>query len=137
MSDDLIKRLENATGPDRELDLAIHIAAIRCDPTAQYYPNGNCLSYYEYHPEVPGGANEFLTEELPHYTASIDAALTLVPEGYCWSRVPGRVEIVKEEHYGDPFVEPYSSNARWITIALCIAALRARAAIAAKTETAT
>lgn len=53
--DDLIRRLEAATQPDRELDFQISIAVGRS------YPHG-------------------------HYTGSIDAALTLVPERFGMER---------------------------------------------------
>ena len=57
MTSELIERLEKATGPDRELD---HAILCMIDPRVK----GTCPMHYD-----------------PHYTASIDAALTLVPEG--------------------------------------------------------
>lgn len=53
---DLITRLEHAYGPDRELDRAIHIR--------------------------DGLLGVGMYGDHPRYTASIDAALTLVPEGW-------------------------------------------------------
>ncbi len=114
---DLIARLEKATKPDRDLD-------------ADIWRNMN-------------GAPML---KPPHYTASIDAALTLVPEGVLW-------EIDFKLNIGDDFdwrrgetKTAYSAGAgsRWdnkktpanwqysrhqtsAAIALCIAALRARA----------
>lgn len=63
--DDLIAQLEAATGPDRELDAAIkELVGHAWDYAADWGMRGN---------EKPVA--------LP-YTASIDAALTLVPEGW-------------------------------------------------------
>ena len=81
----LFARVLKGTGPDRELDaeiaLAFGIVAQRA---------GNCFyghnhysvmvldrDYYDHDGNAP---------ELPRYTASLDAALTLVPEGWTWAR---------------------------------------------------
>lgn len=63
---DLIERLEKATGPDRKHDRAISVWLVEngCDPDG---PDKGM------HPRL---------ENVPHYTASIDAALTLVPGGF-------------------------------------------------------
>jgi hypothetical protein len=58
---DLIKRLEGATGPDRELDLAV------CQV---------CGIFYSY-ADTPTGPKHI---SCPAYTASLDAALALVGE---------------------------------------------------------
>lgn len=113
---DLIKRLEETTGPDRKLDFVIMLVADGKDPT-EYKLNGQ------------------FADEVPRYTSSLDAALTLVPEGatvemhltekdsYAYVNVLEKVETTD----GDEFVEtPHSGNARTLPIALCIAALRAR-----------
>ena len=79
----LLARVLEGTGPDRELDaeiaLAFGIVAQRA---------GNCFyghkhysvmvldrDYYDHDGNAP---------ELPHFTASLDAAVTLVPEGWRW-----------------------------------------------------
>lgn len=81
----LLARVLEGTGPDRELDadiaLAFGIVAQR---------GGNCFyghkhysvmvldrDYYDHDGNAP---------ELPPFTASLDAALTLVPEGCEWLR---------------------------------------------------
>lgn len=107
----LITRLEVATGPDRELDLAIW----------------NVLN-----PKYPFGC---ISPALNKYTSSIDAALTLVPEGFA-------VDLTAFTgcKYGDAFLwsDSRESGLRYSTralprrpanpaIALCIAALKARA----------
>lgn len=69
---DLINRLERADGPDRELDWAIHIR------------NGLLgVGMYGDH---------------PHYTASIDAALMLVPEGWKWAVTSRNSACCHEQH---------------------------------------
>lgn len=97
---DLIDRLEKAEGPDRELDLAIHVAL---------YPDGEIARLVKEHrrglDHKPGMAwdiwhsgsvvFERRTEDgrcpynggipLPAVTSSLDAALTLVPEGSVWA----------------------------------------------------
>ena len=82
---DLIARLETATEPDRELDREI-VRAIGRGVEVIRVPKD--------HPVFKkGGGLEFMVEPdgtrvgIPHYTASIDAALTLVPKGdgqVCW-----------------------------------------------------
>lgn len=107
---DLIERLAKATGPDRELDAAI---AYRCTKAAS---------------AVMG---------FPSYTSSIDAALTLVPEGWHWE-----VSDSPKEFPARAGVSPVAPVDEWVcsdtggqdasaatpAIALCIAALKARSA---------
>jgi hypothetical protein len=85
---DLIARLEAATGPDRELDAAIAQAVgfvLRLPEQSEgperlpdvkrwYHPDGHAVGWYE-------GSDQFPS----YYTASIDAALTLMPEGSLWN----------------------------------------------------
>lgn len=112
---DLIERLERATAGSRELDLMI------------------CSAAYGDRP-VP------LSFNLQPFSSSVDAALTLVPEGWQISlRFPfrdGRNADCELAHYGHmPFSE-HSDWERWCprvtaatpAIALCIAALKARTA---------
>ena len=110
----LITRLEAATGPNRDLDAWIAICAGIAPPVA-FRP---CVSL------DPGtfGIGAYEIWVAPTYTASLDAALTLVPEDYDWiiGRTNGGLTIHAccggtEEHFGDT-----------PAIALCIAALKAR-----------
>lgn len=99
---DLIERLEKAAAPDRELDNLIWFWL------GQPLPD-DCA-------DCPA-----------RYTASLDAALTLVPEGHYWSFDSRGCAIVcadqpPSEIHGDCL--GHKSPA----IALCIAALKARAA---------
>lgn len=81
---DLIERLAKAKGPDRELDIAIaqaiypglELRAFR-DPFS-----GNETAWYLHDTHV----------RIEHYTASLDAAMTLVPEG----AYPGVVRRLKD-----------------------------------------
>jgi len=108
MLDDLIARLESATGPDRMADAQIHLALSR--PVRQCADEDGCL--YEQLASIPA------------YTASLDAALTLMP--------PGRKVTIEWLRYPDqPCVSVDGGD--WIggnnlALAICIAALRARAA---------
>lgn len=133
--DDLIKRLEAATGPDRELDADIFCAV---NPGYSVYlaedGTWECMKSGEYGPLVA-----------PHYTSSIDAALTLVPDGWAWRigycSVSDDAWVVPDFNspiHGQRMKEQYD-EATWhegididqrpsgrVAIALCIAALKAR-----------
>lgn len=126
---ELIARLEKATGPDRKIDVAIWELLANPDKyrRASHWPR-----YSDWESKSSSGAWEPFYPSLNalHYTASIDAALTLVPEpwrlqdiwqsddGKSWHagvRIPG-LEVGSDEACATP------------AIALCIAALKARAA---------
>lgn len=126
MNADLIERLEKATGPDRELDALVHVIVMRSVWREHYriepHMDGRCTVYLS-----NGGKYR---EASPAYTASLDAALKLVPEGWkisqlTWGSVEVAAELVKAEltHYtaGISLVD-------FPAIALCIAALKAREA---------
>ncbi|MCA3700607.1 MAG: hypothetical protein IOB84_12595 [Brevundimonas sp.] len=114
---DLIARLEAATGPDRTLDAYTKAAVEGFDPIGKTRTEVKMFT---------GPAHELVLE----YTVSIDAALTLVPEG-------ADVEV-----YFSPRERPhrrgcvvltigrqvYEASAVTPALAVVIAALRARAA---------
>jgi hypothetical protein len=107
----LAERCEQAAGPDRELDIAI--AAGLGWPDGRYSP-----------PILP-----FERVRLPrHYTDSLDTAVTLVPEGWRWwihSSPFARCWLVADDQIiGIAQPEKCATPA----LALCAAALRARAA---------
>jgi hypothetical protein len=110
---DLIERLEAATGPDRELDIEIAKAA------GWVYESEN-RSWYRW--RSPAGAIEIAP---PLYTFMLDAAMTLVPEGFGHKihgdNVEHEMQFEAQVDYGEFY--PGSTAA----IALCIAALKARA----------
>ena len=110
----LIERLEKATGPDRELNAdiaeAIGVTVIRMPLSGPHDGNGAMIA---------------------DYSDSIDAALTLVPDG--WGRKcefgPGFNNSVTVGHVGADGL--YDKPEQWASheseaIALCIAALKAR-----------
>lgn len=110
---ELAARVEGASGADRELDLAIWAAI---DPRA---------------PEVIAAGRKPL-EWLHCYTSSLDAAMTLVPEGMQWSfdshyKMAGVSRYWDDPQHG-PTCEEYAGEAATPALALTAAALRARAA---------
>lgn len=132
--DELIKRLEEATGPSRELDAEIAVAS------GGYFFGDGELCYRDGETIVhPGHGGIDLA---PKYTSSIDAALTLVPEGWAresaaWPDGLATVTLegthIKEDgdrwhHHSDGRVD---AAHRHEAIALCIASVKA---IQAQTE---
>lgn len=115
---DLIERIEAASGPDRELDHEIY----------EYLgsPVVRMVSATTHGTDLVNWA--------PFYTASVDAALTLVPEGFEWSleyqaghHVSSDVEcMIAIAKLGDP-CRDWEATAATPALALCAAALKARA----------
>lgn len=166
MSDiaDIIARLEMATEQDRALDCKIWLALfdkqIMVDGGG-YKPNARSPKYesarkiwsddwphWNERTQVEHGVA--LEINAPQYTASIDAALTLVPEGYrtmhagetkdgkwFWglhmdaghSKNPTTKDGISWAHQTDSRPELFADGAPSPAIALCIAALKARAAL--------
>jgi hypothetical protein len=110
---DLIARIEAATGPDRTLDSAIAAAVGFEGWTPEAWAAAEADPEL-WRPSIP---------KAPAYTASLDSALTLVPEGAHW--------VLYDDGYAyvGPDDEP---TAEWRgatpAIALCAAALRSRMA---------
>lgn len=121
---DLAERCERATGPDRELDYEI-AAAVNLWLAEQAYsrvPGDN--GWYSETPFIKG-ANKVAPSS--DYTASIDAAMTLVPEGLHWvlkSSDPKAVARIGGWKTGNYRI--IGADAATRTLALCAAALRAR-----------
>ncbi len=121
----LIERLEKLTGPDRECDVAIFrvLKPEYAGPEWQLYGRG--LRHVN-------DSSDVRTPEPPertpgYYTASIDAALTLVPEGMDYVELKRfsdgwYAKVDEASHEPDRFVGYQKPPA----IALCIASLRAR-----------
>lgn len=117
---ELAERLERATGPDRELDKAIHGLLFPPRPVAT-----------DEDQPPPGFGSGFLSGDYwgSGYTSSIDAAMTLVPEG--WDRI--EQEQSRERAWAritvhrNGFAPQYESRAATPALALCAAALRALA----------
>jgi hypothetical protein len=109
---ELIERLEALDGTDRNVDAAL----ARLDGWQEIANNGTWAK--DYGGEV--GVRYLISA--PNFTGSLDAALTLVPEGH--GAVSGSMSTL-----GSSFriEKPYAfGNAKLPAIALCIAALRAR-----------
>ncbi len=126
----LIERLSRATGPDRELDAAIAVAIkggridwILDGITKETFP-------VRVYPDTTGvTARGELQAAVPRYTSSIDAAMTLVPEGWNWelSNNPPSAWMCESGYNPDTYNgETAQANARTPAIALTIAALSAR-----------
>jgi hypothetical protein len=129
---ELIAALEAATGPSRQLDAEIARAVYAPDGRVKQSPfNGEwCV----YHPTQDRTLDRV---RVLQFTASIDAALTLVPEGWVWAvhgPDSGNLayaclcdrDVIQPP---EPWLETYptqESHAATPAIALCIAALRAR-----------
>lgn len=129
---DLIERLEASHGPDRALDCEIAVAFdVRGDWCSR--PLRELVATCGMDWLVKNSESQQSTlKALPNYTSSIDAALTLVPEGDdIW------LKIQHARYDGHPKVctagfetgkAPYWHGGMAVTfpLALCIAALRAR-----------
>ena len=109
-NDELIARLEAATGPCRELDAAIAEAIGHTVKYDKDHPR-DTTPYYQ---PVP----DYSWQPVPTYSASIDAALTLVPStmnATIDTRKPAAATLGGEWVY-----------APTPALAICIAALKAR-----------
>jgi hypothetical protein len=129
----LVELCTAATGPDRELDAAI-VKALYPDAHVGIYIVGD---------EEPTvfHASPLVADKrtLPAFTGSIDAAMTLAQPNWWWSASaplsPAAYGYSREDQRTpragfEMTEEPYSAGARAATIplAICAAALRARAA---------
>lgn len=123
----LVGRLEKLTGPDRELDLAIDIV-VRPTEYSQEVRDGK---------PIGAAASWYTDEEVPPYSRSIDAAMTLVPEGFAVDVCKFSSGKSNARLWTGEFLKP---DQKFSTldlpnlpatpaIALCIAALRARASL--------
>jgi hypothetical protein len=138
----LIARLQAATGPDRELD-----GRIWCALNGKRF-KGVAISYDGVTTQVfytePPKRTERVAHKIPAFTGSIDAALTLVPDGWRWDDLCRDAEAysfpaglyIGEVEYGVT-LSKYAEDGRYagpsldaqhdfLAIALCIAALKAR-----------
>jgi hypothetical protein len=113
----LIARVEAATGPDGVLDAEIHRAANVALQDMIAYDIGGWLV----------GGKHPQPVKVPAYTASLDAAASLVPEGCEWTRHFGANGRLTMMVHGP---DPAGSLAQAATpaLALTAAALRARLA---------
>jgi hypothetical protein len=117
----LAERCEKAEGPDRATDHAIYEAVI--------IALGHTITRSDEGFRVEPRGCDYFTTITPAmvlaYTSSLDAALTLVPEGCNWSaESDGSAHVWKGgDYYAD--ISEYGKAAT-PALALCAAALRAR-----------
>ena len=113
--EELIAALEKATGADRVLDFW-------CWWWGKATHDGKA-------PDSDYVAANIRSNDAPRYTASIDAALTLVPEGLGWGIPYGPCKEysgTRERIWWEAEVGPATAEAFTPALALCIAALKAR-----------
>lgn len=115
---DLIARLERAEGADRGLDSAIHAEMLLTGWTPEFWDESLA------DPEL---INPSIPEARP-YTSSLDAALTLVPEGWDWIVFGAGGADVWKVGPGNELHRIDETYAATPALALCIASLRARSA---------
>lgn len=121
---ELADACEKATGPDRELDaaIALKLGIVRERDGSLFYGHRDHSvlvlerDYYDHEGNAP---------ELLHYTASIDAAMTLIPDGAFWA-----ITMLGEERGGFHACCQLDGPMVWHeaatpALAICAAALRA------------
>lgn len=129
--EELAARCEAAEGPDRELDCLIACELDR-DGYSKPYQNEATEDWFCVLPDSNGLTLDF--KRAPRYTASIDAAMTLVTEGwetaiYCaplGSGLQTNVQMETEAMRRRQAFFPIDGTAATPALALCAAALRAR-----------
>ena len=128
----LAERCEAATGTDRELDRDIELTL----PGVELHPDGrrfdNDLGHREPyvisgvgHPDYEPGQGYIPSR----YTASIDLAMSLVPEGWHWSLYDtnGFDKANAQVEPPEYSFAPFNADGATPALALCAAAIRARA----------
>ncbi len=122
---DLIERLEKATGPSRELDADILWLVDKRRAEKVYWSAvvGLPKALPDWPRPLSGLGSLAVLNYSPSYTASIDAALTLVPEG---------MFVRKFSQFSDGWYctiingsASYAGDQKPAALALCIAALKA------------
>jgi len=126
----LASRCEQATGPDRQLDVEIVAAITPGIVGIERGPLDGSGDDYLFVFDPPRAWSESWLL-VPRYTGSLDAALTLVPDGHAISLhidADGTViaGCMPDDGDGCTDADICASNA---PLALCAAALRARAAM--------
>jgi hypothetical protein len=128
----LAERVEQASGPDRALDAVILMTAAPpagAERLGHWMPLGTGQVYAWTTPPPHASGTGGVWADAPRYTASLDAATTLMPDAHCWSILVGRLAI--QAGYWRR-AEDESAATAWVVaatpaLALCAAALRARA----------
>jgi hypothetical protein len=119
----LAERVESAQGPDRELDAKI-VAAIG-SVAIPWHHCGVAVAQWREPSGVEGaGGVSTASRYVPLYTASLDAAVALVPIGWerGFSHDPPHQAVGRANKWGEHSIE---ARAATPALALCAAALRA------------
>jgi len=129
MSKSIAERIEALEGACREMDAEIAVTVLGMERDGDYFfgKDEDFVLERDYY-SLDGAARE-----LPHYTSSIDSAMTLVPEGW-----DAEISIPREGHPTNPKpvgrcfkgTSPlyFAREAAPPALALCAAALRAQEA---------
>lgn len=122
---DLIERVEAARGPDRELDALIcQMVDLPCCIEPDCLPDvlRAAIAY------TLDGSWPHDTDSVPDYTASLDAALTLVADDCTWLRLsPATMTVSRPDPNEKRWAKHFEAQAATPALALCAAALKARA----------
>jgi hypothetical protein len=138
--EELALRIESLTGPDREVDIAIALSQ-----TDRFFNAGpryegaadRIGKIIDGLPHVPGQAHDML---VPRYTASLDAAMGLVPDGHTIQLSDWEADLLRKRGAWQAIVLPIGSrgsmtdftftnrcdHAATPALALAAASLRAR-----------
>lgn len=120
----LIERAEQASGPDRELDAEISVAAGRYETHVERRSDGT-TKLLPWRGDGTGSYNI----ECRRYTASLDAAASLVPSGWVWLRkTPQTMTVYMPPQDEKAWAVHIDGAAATPALALTAAALRARLA---------
>jgi hypothetical protein len=129
----LAERCEAAPGPDRDIDGWIYARLMGADPYIVGSEPGRFPQKPIYGTRLDvmqsiGGKDGADYCGAPKFTASLDAAMTLVPEGWHWSVVSDDCAAVFKRTERKLYAALHDATAITPALALCAAALRARAA---------
>jgi hypothetical protein len=129
---DLASRCEAASGPDRELDGEV-FRAIDMPLPGDFSGRDISLQWSDAeHCFLAPVGDMRVRYEQPRYTASVDSALGLVPEGWAWS-IGTDCKVAWARAFPAPNDQYRGTGNREgasPALAICAAALRARAALA-------
>ena len=120
----LAERVENLDGPDRHVDAEID-AALGWRRVENPTAAGGLIDLWH----APDGTMKRRDERLHLYTASLDAAMSLVPEGWVWTinQFPDKASAYLVNS-ACQMARPHEQYQATPALALTAAALRARAA---------
>lgn len=126
----LAERVEALTGPCRETDVMIELAVGKNGPAIQEIMAGSPHNTID---EVAKAADRdvsIMFHRVPRYTASLDAAMTLVPAGQDWmvDNFDGLAARMCSASVFNAKADDFGAFAATPALALCAAALRALAA---------